>query len=169
MYLPKSKYKPPKYTQGDKLQYSDNKVYVGWYFETYQKKFFTGKLPSTDSEELFLIQAEEPKVPRFLPDEIGPSLDDYDKKHFTRYILSDTRNGTIIEVNKIKFDYFRKFTYITSIELKWDLNTPVKNVVVNGYEYKGSAYKNEQAVLEVKKQIPDIENIITDYSEFIIE
>ena len=169
MYLPKSKYKPPKYTQGDKLQLPGSKVYVGWYFETYQNKFFTGKLPSINSKELLLIQSEEPKVPRFLPDEIGPSLDDYDKKYFIRYILSDTRNGTIIEVNKIKFDYFRKFTYITSIELKWDLSTPVKNVVVNGYEYKGSAYKNEQAVLEVKKQIPDIENIITEYSEFIIE
>ena len=169
MYLPKSKYKPPKYTQGDKLQLPGSKVYVGWYFETYQNKFFTGKSPSINSKELLLIQSEEPKVPRFLPDEIGPSLDDYDKKYFIRYILSDTRNGTIIEVNKIKFDYFRKFTYIKAIELKWDLSTPIKNVIVNGYEYKGSAYKNEQSVLEVKKQIPDIENIITDYSEFIIE
>lgn len=169
MYLPKSKYKPAKYTQGDRLQFSNKREYVGWYFETYQKRYFTGKLPGSNNKELFLIEEEEPKVPRFLSDEIGPSLDDYDKKYFIRYILLDTRNGKIIEANKIKFDYFKKFTYINAIELKWDLSTPIENVIVNGYEYKGSAYKNEQAVLQAKKQIPEIDTFITDYSEFVIE
>lgn len=169
MYLPKSKYKPSKYTQGDKLQTVDGTPYVGWFFETYQKRFFSGKFPGKGNKELIPIVIEEPKVPRFLTDVITPTLNDYENSYFYRFVLLDTRNGIIIEANKIKFDYFKKFTYIKAIELKWDLSTPLKNVIVNGYEYKGSAYKNEQAVLQAKKQIPEIDTFITDYSEFVIE
>lgn len=46
MYLPKSKYSKPKYTQGYDFNLPNGKRYVGWCFETYKKQVFTGKEPS---------------------------------------------------------------------------------------------------------------------------
>ena len=167
MYLPKSKYKPAKYTQGDTFVTSDKKVYIGWYFETYQKRYFSGKEPGNNNLELFPIEVLN-EEPRFASDIIGPSLDELNKGFFYRYILSDDRNKKIVEVNKNKFDYFKNFSYINSIRLKWDLTSPIDNLVVNGYEYKGSAYKNEQTVLEAEKTILGISNFITNYSQYIM-
>ena len=166
MYLPKGKYKEAKFTQGTKFTL-DGKPYIGWYFETYKKQFFSGTRPSSSSELLQPIEASVEDKFKFVTDTIGPSLDEYNKGSFIRYILLDKRNGKIIETKRNKFDYFKKNSYIIEVTLKWELTGPADKVIVNGYEYRGTASKNEQAVKEAEKQIKGLSNFITDYKKFI--
>ena len=169
MYLPRSKYSQPIYSRGDSLFLPSGKAYTGWYFETYDGRYFTGKTPTKTSEELtedkhtdLFISAK-----RFTNDLIIPTELDYKNEFITRYFMQDKRNKSIIEVKKKKFEELNKFQHIQGIKIKWNLKAPAENINQGSYIYFGSAAKNKELILDAEKTISGLSKTINNYGEFV--
>ena len=170
MYLPKSKYKGPKFSQGDVFVDENGEAYVGYYFETYDKKFFTGKQPSKNSKPISKFAentGSRGSEIKFTNDIIKPTEKDYEQEYFNRYFLEDKRNKNIIEVKKSKYLNFKRKGYINSTLVKWNLTTPVENLKRGSYIYFGSAAKNKESVINAEKNINKLSSIIKDYGKFV--
>ena len=170
MYLPKSKYKKPEYTRGVRFVQPDGTFYTGWYVETYQGKFLSGKVPSDSSlklEDNQLSNESEFIEKKFVSDIIIPTENDYKNGYIIRNFVQDKRNKNIIEVNQVNYSYYLKFRHVTCKQIKWDLTLPSENVTKGLYVYYGSASKNEQTVLEAEKEITKLSNYIKSYSQFV--
>jgi len=170
MYLPKSKYSKPKYTRGDLFILKNGDAYTGWYFETYDKKYFTGKQPSKNSKPIIAFRentASGGSEIKFTNDIIKPTQAEHEQGYFYRYFIQDIRNKSIVEVKLEKYNKFSTKNYINSEKVKWDLTTPVDNVKKGNYIYFGSEAKNKETILELENNIPGIVNIVKSYSEFI--
>lgn len=170
MYLPKSKYSKPVYTQGDDLtDKRTGKPYVGWYFEIYNGKIFKGKDPESAGDELKKKSSglEAPSI-RFTPDAVTPPELTDTVVDFDRYFLQDKRNKQIIEVGIDKYNYFSSKSYIIGVTVKWYIKGPASDLVKKGYRFIGAASKNKQAVQVFSNNIKELPDHIEDYSEFVV-
>lgn len=128
MYLPKSKYKGNLYAQAGEYVYASDKTpYSGFYFQTYEGRYFTGKEPSASSKEILVApddvsainasparqpaavtrydlirnNTKEFKLKSTLPVEIfypKPVPADYEKGFITRYFAREKNTGIIKEI-----------------------------------------------------------------------
>lgn len=172
MYLPKFKYKKPKYTQGFEFLLPSDKIYVGWYFETYKQEYYTGKEPGDKNILLTRVsipdEAIYPNTPKiFTPQIIIPTKLDYSQGFYIRYFLQDKRNKKVIEVTKEKYFEYKDFVYIDSLKLNWKLKGPANSLIWKGYHYEGAASINQKAVEEASKKFPYIKDLIKSYDEFV--
>lgn len=168
MYLPKSKYKPAKYTRGDKFSLQDNTPYVGWYFETYDGKIFSGDKPNKNSVQLIdTSYTSESTDKKFKSDIIAPTEVDYINGYFTRYFVQDKRNNAVIETNNNNYRYYLRKNHVRTVQVKWLLTTPVENVNKGPYIYFGSEAKNKESIMEAEKTIFGVSILIKSYSEFV--
>ena len=169
MYLPKSKYSKPIYSRGDSLYLPSGKAYTGWYFETYNDKYYTGKTPTRTSQELVKEVHTDAFNPakRFTNDLIIPTELNYKDGYITRYFLQDKRTKSIIEAKKKKYLELKKFQYIQSIKVKWNLTAPAENINEGPYVFFGSASKNKELILDAEKTIEGLSNSINNYGQFV--
>lgn len=168
MYLPKSKYKPAKYTRGNEFALKDGSEYTGWCFETYRGEVYTGEKPSNDSQLLTSIEySPGSSEKKFKSDLITPTDLDYRNGYFTRYFVQDKRNNALIEVNYVNYKYYSKKRYTRYVEVKWLLTTPVENINKGLYIYFGSEAKNKEAIKEAEKTINGLSILIKSYSQFV--
>lgn len=169
MYLPKSKYKQPKHTSTGEFVDNDGKAYTGWYIETFEGKFVTGKVPSITSKPLTNEYSSEPfNIPKkFVSDIIIPTDIDYNKGSFTRYFIQDNRNTQIIEGNRKTYLYYRKQKHTSTVEVEWLLTTPIEDVNKGPYIYFGSASKNKEATHQASLKMKGLETQIKSYSQFV--
>lgn len=167
MYLPKSKYKPAKYTRGEEFTLN-NSPYTGWYFETYKEEFYTGRVPGKGNNLLTKVGGEEKESKlRFIPQRVDESTLDRTKPTFKRYYIQDTRNKRIIEVLKEKYYEFTRKTYIKGIELDWRIKGPAETVFKGKYLYEGAEKKNKTTVEGFNNLMPGLKDYISDYKEFV--
>ena len=170
MYLPKFKYKKPKYTQGLEFLLPNGKRYAGWYFETFKQEYFTGKEPGNTNLRLSRIPDDIPliRTPKiFTPQKITPDQSDYSRGFYIRYFLQDKRNKRVIEVTKDKYIEYRDLIYIETLQIYWKLKGPAQSLTWYGYHYEGAASINQKAVEEASKKFPYIKDIIKTYDEFV--
>lgn len=169
MYIPKSKYKPAKYTNGDRFTTPDGKFYTGWYVETFRGDFLSGKIPNASSKLLEDNTVGEELTPtyKFTNDIIIPTEKEYKDGFFYRYYIQDKRSRAIIEAGKDKYKYFLKQRYTQEVKVKWVLEGPAENVNKGLYIYFGAASKNEQAIKEAESTIKGLSSVIKSYSEFV--
>ena len=170
MYIPKSKYKPAKYTNGDRFTKPDGTYYTGWFVETFRGDFLSGKVPSSNSIKLIEESVAEGTYPiqyNFSTDIIIPTEKNYNDGFFYRYYVQDRRNRAIIEVKQDKYRYFLKQNYTQEVSVKWLLKGPAENVNKGLYIYFGAASKNEEAVKEAELTIKGLSSLIKSYSEFV--
>jgi hypothetical protein len=141
-YYPKNKIKTDLYTNGDSLYTRGYYPYVGYYFETYDGKYFSGKNPSYDqSEELFTYpnySLKDPSPENFqpqvsfttyqkLPVDLSspisqklpygvvstPTQEDYANGRFMRYFVKKTNENVYISVDK------NQYTKILTSDPNW--------------------------------------------------
>jgi hypothetical protein len=170
MYIPKSKYKPAKYTNGEKFTTPDGKYYTGWYVETFRGEFLSGKVPSSTSIPLLEESTSEGSYLvsyKFTNDIVKPTKEDYSKGYFYRYFIQDRRSRGIIECNLEKYKYFTARNYILGIEVKWTLKGPAENINKGLYIYFGAASKNEEAIKAAELTTKGLSSLIKSYSEFV--
>ena len=169
MYLPKSKYSSPKHTRGGEYKTSTGQEYTGFYFTTYEDRFFTGKQPGKSNIELFLITPEAPgeKDTQFLPDTITPTITDRVNGSYYRYYLKDKRTNRIIEVEKEKYFELIEKSYIGGTKVKWVIKGPAQDIVVDRYTYQGAEKKNIEEVGIQDRILPGLKDYIKDYKEFV--
>lgn len=138
MYLPKSKYTSDLYTSGGEYVYASNKrPYSGFYFKTYDERYFTGKSPSNTSEELIIApddvsptkgspsrqftattrydlirnNAKEFNLKSTLPVDIfypQPTQADYTRGYITRYFVKEKSTDTIKEISKEIYEALKR-------------------------------------------------------------
>ena len=170
MYLPKSKYKEPKYTRGNEFTFRNGNQYVGWYVELYNGGFVTGKQPSNNSKTIIPIPNDTlttPPTPK-LPTVIQPTQKDYNNGFFRRYFVFDNRTRKTKEVTLETYRTLEQKGYITGVVLRWILTSPGDDLIINGYRYQGSGSKNELEIQRGEKIIPGIRELLKDPKQFVI-
>jgi len=169
MYLPKSKYKEPKYTRGEEFLLPDGKPYIGWCFEIYTQDVLTGKNPSDSNQVLTRIDKDANSKPtlKFIPERVDESTLDRTKKTFKRYYIQDTRNKRTIEVLSESYYKYTTKTYIKGVELEWVIKGPAETVLKGKYLYEGAESKNKKTVEGFNNLLPGLKDYITDYKEFV--
>ena len=169
MYIPKSKYKPAKYTNGDKFTQPDGTYYSGWYVETFRGEYLSGKVPSSSSKVLIDTTVSEEFTPKFkfTNDIIIHTEKNYSDGYFYRYFIQDKRNTKLIEVTVEKYNYFLKQNYTKEVQVKWILQGPAENINRGLYVYFGAAAKNKESIIEAEKTITGLSSIINSYSQFV--
>lgn len=173
MYLPKTKYSAPKHTPGGEFSLQGVE-YVGWYIRTFKDEYYTGKTFSKDSRLLIklvtennVIDANQNDPYTFASSIVGPTDKDRANGNWTRYFVKDPRNLKIIEVDKVKYNLFKRKPYLTLISVNWILKGPAKNMTINGYQYFGAESQNRANVQKLEKNMPGISSFIKDYSQFV--
>jgi len=169
MYIPKSKYKPPKYTSGNRFTLPDGTFYTGWYIETFKGEFLTGKLSTSSSKVLIDNVVDEEQLPKytFSNDLVIPTEKNYKDGYFYRYYVQDKRTRAVIEATEDKYKYFLKQNYTQEIKVKWILQGPAENINKGLYIYFGAASKNKEAIKEAELTIKGLSSLIKSYSEFV--
>ena len=175
MYLPKHQY--IKVSSGelpllkdingkDYQKSSAIKTSANEYYDVPSKDLEFGNF--TNAERLF---TQETSTPDELPAPPKPTERDYKAGKLDRYFLQNTSTGTITEISKELFDFKSKNRplYEKVAKLEWKLEGPVSDIIVNGNLFKGASSVNRQAVKELNKTVKGIEDIVTDYSQFVLE
>jgi len=129
MYYPPNKIKPNLYTVGGEFT-TQNKDYIGFYFSTFDGKYFTGKnIGDTNNIELKPINKNDIKQNTYLFvgdkeyfESVKPNIQqlsnklipqqytplplesDYQKGYFDRYFIKKVNSNNIIEVNSVTFN-----------------------------------------------------------------
>ncbi len=92
--------------------------------------------------------------------------DDYVVGYKDRYFVQKINSTTVIEVNEINYNEVSELMF-SKVYIKWSLVGPEKNVIKNGKLYEFGLYEiNKKAVFEAKKIIPNINSIISDYTQY---
>lgn len=197
MYIPKGKIDPTLYyTEGGEWYYSTTRTpYIGYYHLDAYGRAWTGKEHTDQSLRLIKPPAKivpidtntssrssnyysylmnktgkNPVINSPLPDNDSepPSIEDYEKSYYTRYILEYKLASlpTFIEVNKDT--YFGivntpQNTYFNYVEVLWKISGPLYDQKQNGVLIQGGIIdSNKRSVESASKKIPGIKNYLTD-------
>ena len=172
MYLPKSKYKVLK--SSGNLSLANGERYSGSYIETYDGKYFTGKVLNNKSKPLVKIDLYSDNEPnpspglRFLNDLILPTDKDIARGKFKRFFVQDKRNKAIIEVKVRKYLQFQKVNYTNTIVIDWILKGPVEDITKSSYIQFGAKSVNKETVLKASKKIKELPQMINNYGQFVV-
>lgn len=175
MYIPKSRYKKPKSTDGTEfVEVKSRKLYKGFYIETYKGKFYGGKTPEQNGPELEKIQ-KDIKFPLGLLGLLAgffkkkPTQSEKDKGVTKRNFIQDKDNGKILETDPDTYTQAKE-TLVNSIfaEVDWVIKGPAENQIINGYPYEGAESKNKKTIQTLEKTMPGISTFITDY-KYLVE
>lgn len=167
MALPRTKYSDPRHTPGNEFTLA-GKDYIGWYVETYQNKFYTGKYIDDFSQEILpkeLVQL--PDSPIYVEEVLTPSEDDRKIGRWTRYFIQNANNRSIIEVSRERYNTFKGSSKYLRAKLEWVIKGPAENLLKRDYVYYGAIHQNSQSVNTLEKTFPGIKQYITNYSEFV--
>lgn len=166
MAIPKSKYSDPKHTPGKEFTLNGQE-YRGWYVETYQKRYYTGRIITESSQEIYPIITQALNLDIFAEQEIIPSTGDRLKGTLLRYIIQKISNRKIIEVTKERYDLLKAKSGYRGNTVEWIIKGPAKNKLYNSYPYYGAEHRNRETVKKLENTIPGITNFFKDYSEFV--
>lgn len=173
MYLPKSKYSAPKHTPGGEFSLQGVE-YVGWYIQTFKNEYYTGKTFSKDSKLLIKLVIESNVIDSntndpytFASSIVSPTAREVGNGKWTRYFVKDPRNNKIIEVDKAKYNLFKRKPYLILTTMEWITKGPASNLQINGYTYFGAEHQNRTTALRLEEVMPGISSFIKDYSQFV--
>lgn len=167
MALPRTKYSNARHTPGGEFTLR-GKEYVGWYVETYQNKFFTGKVIDVTSKELTpVVRVNESNSPVYVEQIATPTQDDRLSGFWMRYFIQNKSNNSIIEVNRERYGTFKNSSRYKRAKLTWKIKGPADNQLINGYTYFGAEHVNRLNTEALNTTIIGIKDFITDYSKFV--
>lgn len=166
MAIPKSKYSEPRHTPGKEFTL-DGKNYKGWYVQTFNNRYYTGKSITSSSKELILFNAPTVNQNIFIQEVSLPSVEEKNNGVFNRYIVQKINNKKIIEVTKQKYDKLINKSPYRTVVVPWIIKGPAENSFYNGYIYYGAEHKNKETVKSFESVVPGIVNFFKNYSEFV--
>lgn len=167
MALPRTKYSDPRHTPGNEFTL-DGKDYIGWYVETYQNEFYSGKYIDDFSRKISPKEfTETTNSPIYVEEAITPSEDDRKIGRWIRYFIQNVNNRSIIEVSRERYNTFKGSSKYLRAKLEWVIKGPAENVFKRDYIYYGAIHQNTQSVNNLEKTFPGISKYIKDYSEFV--
>lgn len=195
MYYPKSKIKENQYTNGNEYKIlSTSTSYKGYYYSTFDGKYFTGKTYSPDAQELKKVSNSSmahanlssltytkskgitayPKLykPNYAPS--VPTDADYAAGYIDRYLIKRVNGGadTIIEVSKDDYNNFTTNILYICLKIRWILSPPLEDQYINGILQKGSVTINSDNLAYSEKYMPGISLYLNDpaqYSKYFLK
>jgi len=175
-YIPKSRYKKAKSTQGGEfLELVSKKDYKGFYIETYKGKFYAGKTPEEDGLELEKVTRTAFAIPVGLLGLFAgffkkkPTQSEIDKGVTKRNFIQDKDNNKITETDPETFILAKaSLPNSTFIEIDWVIGGPANDVMYGEYPYEGAESKNKKTIEALEKTLPGISTFVTDY-KYLVE
>lgn len=189
MYYPLSKITPNLYTSGGDFTLKDTQNnYKGYYYSTYDGRFFTEKLPNSNSRELLKSfdqsklaptlssivynRTSTPNIPtpaaisNYIP---APTDSDYTNGYITRY-FSQRVNGdasTLKELNTTDYNALATNVLYRQTLLQWKISGALDDTVVNGgMVVPGIVTFNQNSIYSASKIIPSIYQYLTNLTQF---
>ena len=189
MYIPKNKIRENLYTSGKQYVLADTgEEYTGYYYSTYDGKFFTGKTPSDPSKEIIMLSEfiSKPKTFKIqfydtLINSVGieniknfksipyhhlkPTLEDYNNGFVIRY-FSKRKNGGLSSIKEISKETFDD---LQNSGGKYDYN--LYQVIklfwrING-DIKEVIKTNSKTLFEAEYKMPGISKYLNNLEEFV--
>jgi len=172
MFLPKSKYNGPLFTPEGVYVYEDGTPFSGAFFVTYKNEAYEGKSPAEAGRRIILklTYLANQAIEDALETEqfyLQPTSADYERGTVVRYFAEDVRTSQIKEVSKISYKAASKLPIYKVAEIQWTIQGPVADTTINSYLVIGAENKNRQAVLDAKSKIQNIDQVLTDFAEFV--
>lgn len=164
MFVPKSKYTTRK-TPGREFETSDGKEYRGQVVSLYTGRVYAGSNPSRLGEELFPFgtfkkKSEALKI-NLAQEYPKPTERDYRKGTYTRFFLIDSRNGKVYEVGRQTYKRTPNVSFISKVEVAWNLEGPVEDTKVGNYIYPGTARKNQKLIDQLIEVNPNFADFLS--------
>lgn len=176
-YIPKSRYKKAKSTQGGEfLELVSKKDYKGFYIETYKGKFYAGKTPEENGLELEKVTRTAFATPIGLLGLFAgffkkkPTQSEKEKGVTKRNFIQDRNNNKIIETDPDTYQQAKE-TLVNNVfaEVDWIIQGPVEDIMFGKYPYEGAESKNRKAIQALEKTMPGISTFVTDYKYLVEE
>jgi hypothetical protein len=176
MYIPKSRYKKAKSTDGTEfVEVKSRELYKGFYIETFKGKYFAGKTPEENGPEL-----EKIKKDRNFPVGLLGLLAGFFVKKLTesekskgvikRNFIQDKNNGKILETDVDTYTQAKTTLVNTRFaQIDWITKGPAEDTMFGKYPFEGAASKNKKTILALEKDMPGISLFVTNYSLYVEE
>jgi hypothetical protein len=176
MYIPKSRYKKAKSTDGTEfVEVKSRELYKGFYIETFKGKYFAGKTPEENGPEL-----EKIKKDINFPTELIGLLAGFFVRKLTeseknkgvikRNFIQDKNNNKILETDTDTYTQAKTALVNTRFaQIDWITKGPAEDTMFGKYPFEGAASKNKKTILALEKDMPGISLFVTNYSLYVEE
>jgi hypothetical protein len=169
MYYPSSEIELVSYTSGLDFEVkTTRKPYIGYYYATNDRKFFSGKRYDSTTVELIpllrnLFFNDNIQAYNFYYSE--PTDSSYDKGFFERYVLKRVNGDlqTIMEVSKEEFNRAVKDPLYVAKSFTWKLTGPL---YTTSEGVPGIVNTNQKTLDELEKSIPEVKKYFTNLAQY---
>jgi len=182
-YYPLNKIFPNLFTSGNQFVLSTSgKDYKGFYYSTYDGKYFTGKTVDPSSEELISVTSAQKstlslgtksydelsnsKQPSVIPiSAISiPTPEDYKNGYYYRYFTKRVNGdlSTIQEVSKDTYDKVSPNPLYNRIQVQWFLSGPIEDTYISGMLVLGVSNHNIKTVTQAVRQMQYLDQYLTN-------
>jgi hypothetical protein len=172
------------YTFGKEFMTADNVEYVGPYHRYSTGEIYTQfrwnpktsdrlvpyisiNAPTTRYRELksYNLNSQQPKQTP-----VTPNRNDIAKGYVTRYFVSKTNEGQVVEINAEQWLLWEQAqidrVLYAGVTIDWAITGPLQDSVKNGITTPGVVTRNRQAVVAASKEIPQIISALSNLTEF---
>jgi len=181
-YYPETKFSKPKSAGlGGFIEKISQQPYKGFYVETFDKKYYSGKTPMDTGIELQkVINILVEDAARIGTNILLTSITGFFAKKLTkgeiqngvakRYFIQDRNNKKITEIEKQAYLQAQKQLVNTNfLEVDWIIKGPAEDKMFGNYSFEGAESKNKKAIQALELQMKGISTFITDYKYLVEE
>jgi hypothetical protein len=185
-YYPLNKITPNQYTSGNQFTLiSTGQDYKGYYFSTYDGKYFTGEMCSPDSKELSknsdaikptlnlgtaaydsLRTSNIPTQPEHYTS--VPTEQDYKNGYYLRYFTKRVNGdlSTITEVTKTVYDSMSNNPLYNRVQIQWMLTGPIEDKYITGMLVLGVVNRNIKTITQAARQMQYLDQYLVNPTQY---
>lgn len=171
MYLPKIKQLVGGKIKGFLKDPATGLKFNGSFVRDFKGNFFKGNRVTSKSKPLEFVQEGDISIDEvFRNVHTSPTQTDYNKGSFIRYFARDTRDGKVVELDKISYLKIQKEKklYRKTLKIQWFIKGDPEDQVINNYLYPGIKAKNADVAKQAEKLLPGITvQHLSNYAEFV--
>lgn len=171
MYIPKIKQLVGGKINGFLKDPASGLKFNGSFVRDFKGNFFKGIKITSKSKPLEFVKDGDVSVDDvFRNVHTSPTSNDYSKGTFVRYFARDTRDGKVVELDKISYLKIQKEKklYRKTLKILWNITGNPEDQIINGYMYPGTKAKNEDVAKKADKLLPGIKvQHLSNYAEFV--
>ena len=185
-YYPLSKITPNLYTSGNQFILSTTgKDYKGYYYSTYDGKYFTGETVSPSAIEITPVDANSKQTlslgtskydsiknnaPQTSPVSYTsiPTPQDYKNGYYYRY-FSKRVNGdlsTIQEISKDTFTSLINNVLYNTLQIQWMISGPLEDQYMSGMLVLGVINRNLKSISQATRQMMYLDQYLTNPTQY---
>ena len=188
-YYPLNRITPNQYTSGNQFTLiSTGQDYKGYYFSTYDGKYFTGSICSPTSLELskstdaikpttslatapYDNMRNNPTLPQ--PDHFTsvPTEQDYKNGYYLRYFTKRVNGdlSTITEVNKNTYDSVASNPLYNRVQIQWMLTGMLEDKYITGMLVLGVINRNTKTVSQASRQMQYLDQYLNNPTQYYLK